>query len=110
VTSESKQVPPICVLSRRDRVTIPQIPAHSGPAIDSLFEVLKRHNATPAGSLLYIYHDCNGDPTVPFDLEICVPVPPDVKLTPTAPMELKSTPPFNNQPESVKVKFGMALS
>ena len=52
MTSESKQVPPICVLSRRDRVTIPQIPAHSGPAIDSLFEVLKRHNATPAGSLL----------------------------------------------------------
>ena len=84
MTTESKQVAPVRVLSRRDRVTIPQIPAHSGPAIDSLFEVLKRHNVKPAGGLIYIYHGCDGTPTTPFDLEICVPVPADAAQLDTA--------------------------
>ena len=92
--TEPKQVAPVHVLSRRDRLTIPQIPGHSGPAIDSLFEVLKRQNVKPAGSLIYIYHGCDGTPTTPFDLEICVPVPADAKFTPGAQMELKSTSPF----------------
>ena len=83
------------VLSRRDRLTIPQIPAHSGPAIHSLIEVLNRHGLSPAGrDMVYVYHGCNGDPAVAFDLEICLPVAAGVSLTLEPPMELKSTPPF----------------
>ena len=89
-----KQVPPIAVISRRDRLTIPQIPAHSAPAIHSLFESLKRLGIRPAGEdIIYIYHGCNGDPAVEFDLEIGLPIPsgPSASVQPEPPVELKTT-------------------
>ena len=93
----TKQIAPLFVISRRDRLTIPRIPAHSGPAIHSLIESLKRLGIHPAGGhMIYIYHGCNGDPAVEFDLEICLPMPsgPDPTLRLEAPIELKTTSPF----------------
>src|ERR1700722_19956195 len=93
---ETKQVPPLPVISRRERLTIPQIPVRSGPAINSLITSLKRLGIQPAGSMIYVYHSCNGDPAVEFDLEICLPVPPDLgpSLQPEPPLERKTTTPF----------------
>jgi len=92
-----KQEAPLPVISRRDRLTIPQIPARSGPAIQSLIESLKRLGIHPAGrDMIYVYHGCNGDPAVEFELEICLPVPSslDPNLRPEPPVELKTTAPF----------------
>jgi len=94
---DTKQVPPLLVLSRRERLIIPQIPARSGPAIQSLIESLKRFGIGPAaGGMIYVYHGCNGDPAVEFDLEICLPLPSgvDFGLRPEPPIELKTTTPF----------------
>jgi len=93
---ETKQVPPLPVLSRRERLTIPQIPARSGPAIHSLIESLKQLGIQAAGSMIYVYHGCNGNPAVEFDLEICLPVPTDLdpSLAPEPPIKLKTTTPF----------------
>ena len=90
-----KQIPAIPVISRTDRLTIPQIPAHSGPAVQSLIESLKQLGIPPiAGDMIYVYHGCNGDPTQEFDLEICLPVPSGLNLRLERPIELKTTTPF----------------
>ena len=90
-----KQVVAIQVISRTDRLTIPRIPAHSGPAIHSLIEALERRGIAPlSGECIYVYHGCNGDPSVEFDLEICLPVPPATAGSFEVPVALKSLPPF----------------
>ena len=90
-----KHIPAFSVIAWRQRLSIPQIPAHSGPAIHRLFESLKRNGAKPAGSdIIYVYKGCNGDPTVEFDLEICLPVDSGLILEPEAPMELTTISPF----------------
>lgn len=93
--TQIKQIPPIPVISRRDRLTIPQIPAHSGPAVQSLLETLKRVGISPtSGPMIYVYHGCNGDPAVEFDLEICLPVTAGLAAQVEPPIELKTTSPF----------------
>jgi effector-binding domain-containing protein len=93
--SQFKQIPPIPVIARRDRLTIPQISAHSGPAIQSLIETLNRLGVSPAGgAMIYVYHGCNGDPAIEFDLEICLPVDAGLAARVKPPIELKSTSPF----------------
>ena len=90
-----KHVPEVRVISRRDRVIIPQIPAHSGPAVKSLIEALKTLNVAPGhGGMIYIYHGCTGDPAAEFDLEIALPVPGGVSGRPVPPAELKTAPAF----------------
>ena len=87
-----KQVHAMRVISRRDRLKIPQIAAHSGPAIDSLFKPLQQLKASfTGGGIIYIYRGCNGDPSIEFDLEICVPVAADLAAPSLPqPLELKS--------------------
>ena len=88
-------VPATAVIARRDRLTIPQIRAHSGPAIQSLVEALKGLNAASGdGPCIYIYHDFEGDLNIPFDLEICLPVDPALRGTPPPPITLTTLPPF----------------
>lgn len=90
-----KLMPPVEVISRRDRLTIPQIPAHSGPAIQSLIEALDRMNVSPTGGdMIYVYHGCNGDPALPFDLEIALPVPPGTATRLDSPLKLNTLPEF----------------
>jgi effector-binding domain-containing protein len=90
-----KQIPAVPVISHRDRLTIPQIPSHSGPAIQSLIETLNRLGVSPAGgAMIYIYHGCDGNPATEFDLEICLPVPTGLTARVELPIELKSTLPF----------------
>ena len=91
-----KLVPETSVISRRDRLTIPQIPAHSRPAIQSLVEALKGLNASPSdGPCIFVFHDFDGDPQASFDLEICLPVDPALRgPVPTTPITLTTLPPF----------------
>ena len=90
-----KHVPELPVIARRDRVTIPQIPAHSGPAVKSLMDTLKALNVGPGhGDMIYIYHGCTGDPAAEFDLEIALPVPGGLAARPMPPIELKTAPAF----------------
>jgi effector-binding domain-containing protein len=91
-----KLVPATSVIARRDRLTIPQIPAHSGPAIQSLIEALQALNASPSGdgACIYVYHDFDGDLQIPFDLEICLPVDPALRAAVPPPTRLATLPPF----------------
>ena len=90
-----KQVPAIPVISRRDRLTTPQIPAHSGPAIHSLIDTLKRLGIEPAGNeIIYVYHGCTGDPAQPFDLQICLPVVAVSDVRPDVPVTFTTLAPF----------------
>ena len=88
-------IPPIPVISRRDRLTISQIPAHSGPAIQSLVDALNRLGVSPInGECIYLYHGCDGNPATFFDLEICLPVPATLTADLPAPLQLLSTSTF----------------
>ncbi len=93
-----KQVAPLLVISRRERLTVAQIPARSGPAIRSLFESMKRLGIQQAGGgILYIYRgSCNGDPAVEFDLDFCLPIQPvpEPGVVTEPPIEMAQTPPF----------------
>jgi len=89
-----KTVPSIRVLFRRDRLTIPQVPAHAGPAIDSLMAALRRADVSPSGPVIFVYYGIEADPTQEFDLEICVPLPAEAVISAAAPMGCKTLPAF----------------
>jgi hypothetical protein len=84
-----KIIPPIRVLFRRDRLTIPQVPSHAGPAIDSLMAALRRANVRPAGPVIFVYYGIEADPTQEFDLDICVPLPAQTVISDAAPIGCK---------------------
>jgi effector-binding domain-containing protein len=90
----AKSIPRIRVLFRRDRLTIPQVPAHAGPAIDSLMAALRRADVRPAGPVIFVYYGIETDPTQEFDLDICVPLPADVVISAAAPIACKTLPAF----------------
>ena len=89
-----KTIPSIRVLFRRDRLTIPQVPAHAGPAIDSLMAALRRADVPPAGPVIFVYYGIEADPTQEFDLDICVPLPADAVIPVAAPIGCKALPAF----------------
>lgn len=89
-----KTIPPIPVLFRRDRLTIPQVPAHAVTAIDSLMNALRQANVEPAGPLIFVYHGIEADPTQEFDLDICVPIVADASISPAPPIGQKILPSF----------------
>lgn len=89
-----KTVPSVRVLFRRDRVTIPRVPAHAGPAIDSLMAALRRADIKPAGPVIFVYYGIEADPAQEFDLDICVPLPVGADISVAAPMACKTLPDF----------------
>ena len=48
------------------------------------------------GDMFYVYHGCNGDPAVEFDLEICLPISTGLEphVQPDPPIRLRTTTPF----------------
>ena len=90
-----KTIAPIRVLFRRDRLTIPQVPAHAAPAIDSLMAALRRAQVPPAGPVIFVYYGIEADPTQEFDLDICVPLPADAVIPVAAPIGCKTLPAFD---------------
>jgi effector-binding domain-containing protein len=89
-----KTIPPIRVLFRRDRLTIPQVPAHAGPAIDSLIAALRQADMPPAGPVIFVYYGIEADPTQEFYLDICVPLPAEAVISAAAPIGCKTLPAF----------------
>lgn len=89
-----KTIPPIRVLFRRARLTIPQVPAHAGLAIDSLMASLRQADVPPAGPVIFVYYGIEADPTQEFDLDICVPLPAEAVISTAAPMGCKTLPAF----------------
>jgi effector-binding domain-containing protein len=89
-----KTIPSIRVLFRRDRLTIPRVPAHAGPAIDSLMAALRQADVTPAGPVIFVYYGIEADPTQEFDLEICVPLPAEAAISAATPIGCKTLPAF----------------
>ena len=89
-----RTIPAVPVLFRRDRLTIPQVPAHAGPAIDSLMATLRRAEVRPAGPVVFVYYGIEADPTQEFDLDICVPLPAEAVISAAAPIACKTLPAF----------------
>lgn len=85
-----KTIYPIRVLFRRDRLTIPQVPAHAGPAIGSLMAALRQADVSPAGPVIFVYYGIESDPKQEFDLDICVPLPADAVIPAAAPIGSKT--------------------
>jgi hypothetical protein len=90
-----KNIAPIRVLFRRDRLTIPRVPAHAAPAIDSLMAALRRADVPPAVPVIFVYYGIEADPTQEFDLDICVPLPADAAISVSAPIGCKTLPAFD---------------
>ena len=89
-----KTIPPIPVAFRRDRLTIPQVPAHVGPAIESLMDALRQCGVQPAGPVIFVYYGVETGPKQEFDLDICVPMPADTAIPTTTPLGCKTLPAF----------------
>jgi effector-binding domain-containing protein len=89
-----KTIPSIRVLFRRDRLTIPQVPAHAGPAIDSLMGALRRADVAPAGPVIFVYYGIEADPTQEFDMDVCVPLPSEAAIPAAVPIGCKTLPAF----------------
>ncbi|HET6247468.1 MAG TPA: GyrI-like domain-containing protein [Tepidisphaeraceae bacterium] len=89
-----KTIPSIRVLYRRDRLTIPGVPAHAGPAIDSLMDALRQADVRPAGPVIFVYYGIEADPTQEFDLDVCVPILAEAVITSAAPIGCKMLPAF----------------
>ncbi len=87
-------IAPTRVLFRRDRLTIPQVPAHAGPAIDSLMAALRGADVPPAGPVIFVYYGIEADPAQEFDLDICVPLPTEAVISVAAPIGCKTLPAF----------------
>ena len=90
-----KTIAPIRVLFRRDQLTIPQVPAHATPAIDSLMAALRRADVLPAGPVIFVYYGIEADPTQEFDLDICAPLPADAVIPVAAPIGCKTLSAFD---------------
>jgi hypothetical protein len=90
-----KTIPPTRVLFRRDRLTIPQVPAHAGPAIDSFMAALRRADVPPAGPVIFVYYGIEADPAQEFDLDICVPLPAEAVISVATPIGCKTLPAFD---------------
>jgi effector-binding domain-containing protein len=89
-----KTIPSTRVLFRRDRLTIPRVPAHAGPAIDSLMAALRPADVQSAGPVIFVYYGIEADPKQEFDLEICVPLPADAVIPAAGPIGCKTLPAF----------------
>ena len=93
-----KTVPAIPVLFRRDRLTIPRVPAHAGPAIESLMDALRRAAVEPAGPVIFVYYGIEANPTQEFDLDICVPTAAETAIPTQAPIGCKMLGTFSALP------------
>ncbi|KAB7732687.1 GyrI-like domain-containing protein [Rudanella paleaurantiibacter] len=64
---------PFTALAFKTRATLPTITQYD-PVPEQLFEEAARLGLQPAGPIQFIYTGVTGDETVPFDLEIALPV------------------------------------
>lgn len=69
-----RQLPPLAALRRQVRLTIPEIGAESGPALQALTDEARQRRLAVSGPPVFRALGMPRDTTTRFDMEFCLPV------------------------------------